>query len=298
MMNHMSHVITSPFLSHFATFACIKHKVSPQGSKSIRLQFGQHFPQWKMPNIHIFFPRSLQKDVQGRRINTTCPQKRGKYIDKAQRKNPVSLEEASGNVIELNQQSQEMRDSIYYRLVLSLFTSFFCGYQSTVPNSNSRYISFLPNHLGIITVPLSRRGNSPLNNGEQQQHTKSDSDVLHLFLVLPITWEFFNSLCRGQAHKAASIRISVSHDPSVLPELLGTWTMLMSWDGRKEILNIQLRNEWIWLLVLKQLDYAIAQSKGNTWWRLHIFLFASLLYLAYEYCNQQILTHSGRLSFV
>lgn len=29
MMNHMSHVITSPFLSHFATFACIKHKVSP-----------------------------------------------------------------------------------------------------------------------------------------------------------------------------------------------------------------------------------------------------------------------------
>lgn len=38
-------------------------------------------------------------------------------------------------------------------------------------------------------------------------------------------------------------------------------------------------------VVLEQLHYAIALSKGNTWRRLHIFLFASVFYLAYEYFN-------------
>lgn len=49
---------------------------------------------------------------------------------KLKRKNPVSLEKAYQgrmlkNVKELSEQSWEMRDNIYYRLVLSVFTSFF-----------------------------------------------------------------------------------------------------------------------------------------------------------------------------
>lgn len=69
LMNHepCDHMtISLSFCYMFAyMFAYAKHRVSPQGNKPIRVQFVQHFPHWKMPNIRIFFPISLQKDVQG-----------------------------------------------------------------------------------------------------------------------------------------------------------------------------------------------------------------------------------------